>query len=516
MSTPAERMSVIFEGYSSAHGTHGATTNNPNKNGKQEIKRTARTVREDVTVEKWEKHLSGEKPLGIIPIREDHTCVWGCIDVDRYDIDHADVVKELKKRKLPLILCKSKSGGAHIYLFSDKPYPAVEFRHVLKQVAASMGWGDCEIFPKQNEVLSERGDLGSWLNMPYLGGDKTTRFAVKETTAAYSVSEFLSLAEKLKVDIHTIKTTKKKSPNRAGAGDEEGELGDGPPCLQHLCEEKFTAGIQNNGMIAIATFCKKKYGSKWKEKVEEFNRTSFDPPIPADEVLDIIKRVDAKDYNYRCKDQPLVSYCNSSLCRMRKFGVGGSGAFPVISGLTKMDTDPAIWFVDIEDQRVELTSKQLQNYKEFQLVCMEQLTIYFVPLTNDVWARIVGDAMEKAVTLEAPPEMSVRGAFMEHLDEFCNDRHSGETKEDIRLGKPWHDPAEGKHFFRLRDLMKYLERENFRDWGRNTIGRLIVEELGGKKFFNLSGRGVNVVYVRSDLFERGEPVATREIEEDPI
>ena len=497
MASNAERMSQLFDGFKNAHGTHGDTTKSIAKGGKQEIKKTARTLREPVTLEKWEAHLDGSKPLGIIPIREDQQCVWACIDVDKYDIDLAGAVREIEKRKLPLVLCRSKSGGAHVYLFLTEPEPASEVRAVVKQIAASLGWGDCEIYPKQNQVLADRGDLGNWLNMPYLGGHDTERYAVKKTMAAYSLSEFLNFAEKSRVALGEIQITRQRKKSSAEATDET--LNDGPPCLQHLSEVGFPDGTRNMGLFALGVFCKKKYGSKWKEMLEKYNQAFMKPPLSAEEVTGVVMNLEKKEYQYSCKEPPMVNYCNSPLCRARKFGVGGAGAFPEISGLSKLETDPPIWFLDIDDQRIELDTRQLMNYREFQHVCMDQMTVYFMPMKNETWAKIVGEAMENAIIIEASPEMSVRGWFMELLEDFCMNRHRGENKEDILLGKPWYDPDTGKHYFRLRDLVKFLEREGFREWGRNTIGKVITKELGGKKFFNIKGKGANVVYIEEQF-----------------
>jgi hypothetical protein len=35
-------------------------------------------------------------PLGIIPIRADNTCIWGCIDIDQYPFDHKGLVEKLR------------------------------------------------------------------------------------------------------------------------------------------------------------------------------------------------------------------------------------------------------------------------------------------------------------------------------------------------------------------------------------------------------------------------------------
>lgn len=506
MTSFAERMMRLFGGYQGAHGTHGTTDRNLAKGGKLEIKKTARTVREPVTVELWEQHLSGSRALGIIPIREDQMCVWGCIDVDRYDINLGETVREVRKRRLPLVICRTKSGGAHAFLFLSEAAPAAELRAVLKQMAASMGWGDCEIFPKQSQILAERGDLGNWLNMPYLGGNKTDRYAVKETLAAYDLAEFLALADEAATTLDiTI-------PDTADEDDES--LSDGPPCLQHLSKVGFPDGTRNKGLFALGVFCKKKFGSRWKDMVEQYNRDFMKPPLPSDEVTDLIQNLERKDYQYTCKDEPLCSYCNSSLCRIRKFGVGGSGSYPIISGLSKLETDPPIWFLDIEEERIELETRALQNYREFQSVCMDQLTVMYMPMRADTWAEMVGTAMQNAIILEASPEMSVRGHFEELLEAFLTDRHRGDEREDILLGKPWQDPENLRHWLRLKDLMDYLDREGFRTWGRNKVGQ-ILEQMGGRRGINIKGKFVNLFWVEGD-WNVPAPADLPPIKESPI
>ena len=76
----------IFEGLNSAYGQY-IPSNVYSVNGKQ--KGRPFTIKKPVTEELWIKHLDGKEPaLGIIPINEKNLCRWGCIDVDRYDLDH--------------------------------------------------------------------------------------------------------------------------------------------------------------------------------------------------------------------------------------------------------------------------------------------------------------------------------------------------------------------------------------------------------------------------------------------
>lgn len=502
-------MMRLFEGHSGAHGTHGATTQNDDKGGKQEIKKTARTLLAPVTTDLWAAHLREKDPvpLGIIPIREDSQCLWGCIDIDRYDIDPVGVVKMIRSQELPMVVCKTKSGGVHVYLFLKEPVPAEAIRAKLRMVAAGMGWGDCEIFPKQNEVLTERGDVGNWLNMPYLGGDRTQRYCVKETSGGMTLKEFLDYAEKRRVTLAQV-------PEIGESEDET--LDDGPPCLQHLTAVGFPEGTRNNGLFGLGIFCKKKYGERWKEMLEVYNREYMKPPLKSEEVLETIRNLDKKDYLYKCKDAPCVSYCNAALCRTRKYGVGGGDSYPTIGGVSKMAAGKyTLWFMDINERRLELSTDQLQNYKEFQHMCLQEMDVYFMPMKADTWARIVNEALKNVHFLEAPPELSPQGHFVELLEDFCMNRHRGETTEDLLLGKPWQDPDTEKHYFKLTDLMDHLEKTKFREFTRPQITTVIKAMGGGRHFFNIKGKGCNTYWVPGN-FTVIQPLDLPPTRKDPI
>ena len=99
----------------------------------------------------FEEHLEGRDPaLGIIPINEQNKCRWACIDIDLYNgFDHKALILKIKKHNFPLTVCRSKSGGAHVFLFTGEFAPAAVFRSKLKDMAAILGYSRAEIFPKQ-------------------------------------------------------------------------------------------------------------------------------------------------------------------------------------------------------------------------------------------------------------------------------------------------------------------------------------------------------------------------------
>src|ERR1035438_5975964 len=118
--TLARHFRALFAGMERAHGTYGKPSERREEDGK--LKGAATTKREPVTDALWQEHLAGVTGLGIIPIRDDSTCVFGAIDVDVYaDLDHGRVASRVLRLGFPLITCRSKSGGAHLYLFSANP-----------------------------------------------------------------------------------------------------------------------------------------------------------------------------------------------------------------------------------------------------------------------------------------------------------------------------------------------------------------------------------------------------------
>ena len=171
--TETKKFIKIFSGLDRAYGQ----TESPVKmNGKLEGR--SWIEKEHLTEEKWINHLAGREPsLGIIPINDNNECTWGAIDVDTYDgFDHKKLIKKIVEKKLPLVVCKSKSGGAHVFLFVASPVSAKDMQIKLKEIAVFLGYGDCEIFPKQIELNSK--GTGNFLNLPYNNPEYPTRYAL--------------------------------------------------------------------------------------------------------------------------------------------------------------------------------------------------------------------------------------------------------------------------------------------------------------------------------------------------
>jgi putative DNA primase/helicase len=187
----AERLYQLFAGYRLAHGHYDVT--GPEESGK--VTGIVTTEHAPVTPELWQRHLSGTYGLGVVPMLEDGTCVWGAVDLDVYDVDPARIAAQGKALGIPAIVCVSKSGGKHVFLWARVPMPASLMRQRLAEVAKVLGYPDAELFPKQDNPTNCGG---SWLNMPWHGGQESPRYAVMPSGDSYSIREFLDAAEGLK------------------------------------------------------------------------------------------------------------------------------------------------------------------------------------------------------------------------------------------------------------------------------------------------------------------------------
>ena len=474
--TLADQFFELFKGLDRAHGAFKVTDTSKVKHGGR-----AQTMKEPYTVRLWEDHLEGKQGLGVVPINDNNSCFFGAIDIDEYNLDHAKLVKKLNEIDVKLFPCRSKSGGMHVYLFTREEVPAAAMRAKLQMIAVELGFGGSEIFPKQSQILSSRGDVGSWINMPYFNKEDTNRYAFGQDCSQLPSQRFIEVA---------LRERYERTEFQAISLERDGDVGDGPPCLQFLCGSGFPEGTRNDGLFNIGVYLRKRSPDTWRTEIETYNHEYFKPPLGIAEIKEIIKSVSKKDYTFTCSRPPIASHCNITECRSRKFGIGGDNALPRMHSLTKFDTDPPIWFLDVDGGgRLELNTDDLQTQKRFQKRCMEVLNMMPTKIREAEWAKMINDLMGECSIIEAPPDASVTGQLVEHVHNFLSQRAMGDKKEDLTKGKPVR--LGESSFFRSADLIAYLDRHNFRDYKVNKITSVLRQNGAEHHFFNVDGKGIN-------------------------
>ncbi len=470
----AERFKRLFAGLDRVHGTYRVTSSR--EDGKQTGKAVTKTS--PVTVELWQNHLDGKQGIGIVPVRDDAMCVFGAVDVDVYEGETAvDVQKKIADANLPLQVCRSKSGGAHCYLFASEPVPAELMRLRLREVSVAIGRSGAEIFPAQNKIQSEK-DCGSWINMPYFGGVDGSRYAVRLDGSAMSTEDFLDFAEAVRRPLKFFET-----PIEA-----PGEVfSDGPPCLQTLARlGGFSQGARNHLLFNASVYAKMAFGDDWRDRLYQINKEICSPPVDKEEFLGATGSAKSKPYLFGCKKEPMSSHCDGKLCRMRAYGVGkngqhgdgggegkgdtggeGNASFPRLGQLRKLLTEPPLWFWDTTTGRtIELTTEQLQSPRLFQARCMDAINLMPTMPAQQTWQTFVNEALSRALEIETPEDSSDDGQVWELLEKFCTGRVQAQNKKEILLGKPW--TSEGTTWFRLSDFRTYLDRQHFRSDSTKT------------------------------------------------
>lgn len=470
----------LFRGLRRAYGMYKIE----GKSAKGKVEGKAVTIQELLTEEHWAKHLAGEKGIGIVPITDRNTCAFAAIDIDVYNLDLKKLEANIRKLQLPLVVCRTKSGGAHLYLFLTEEVSAKIIRKYMTQWAIALGYPGVEIFPKQ-DTLAGPEDVGNWINMPYFDAERTMRYAV-HNGLALQLDEFVAYAQSMVVSEEDLTFVE-------FAGTDE-LLKGAPPCLVTLALNGVPEGSRNNALYNFAVLARQQRdGQDWQDLLGEFNNEYLNPPLPLSEVNALVKSLGKKDYFYKCKDAPINNVCNKELCRTCDYGIGGSSQDPgvTIGELTKILTDPPVWIIQVDSARLELETDDLLMQRRFAKKCVEVINVLPTPLKASDWGVLVNGMLANVREIEAPPDSGTRGLFMYYLESFCTTRAPANKKDEILLGKPFHDM--GRTYFRVADFMRYLEQQRFRDVRGNRIYSTMRDEIKDVQhhFTMLRGKGTN-------------------------
>ena len=445
----------IFNGLERAHGV--TFVDKKGVDG-EKIKGKSFVKREPVTEDMWLKHLQGTEPsLGIIPINDDNKCIWGCIDIDSYaGFDHQKLINKIKLLNLPLIVFRSKSGGAHVFCFTTVPVTAKLMRDKLLSVSAVLGYGGSEVFPKQVELKSEE-DTGNFLNLPYFNGDDTTRYAFQENGEAASMQSFYDSYERNRLTPEQLERLEIKRP--------QSEFSDGPPCIESLTQTKLKDG-RDRVIYQYIQYAKRKWPEDWPNRINKFNYNYFDPPLDDKTIQDKIKFHSKKELGFKCNEEPMCNHCDKKLCKSREFGIGGESVFPELNDLQKVELDEPYYWVNVDGERVKLDNIDcLIDQRLFRRTVTKQINKKPPRIKPNEFDKYVDLLLAGVEIVKAPQGSSILDQLQDHLEEFCSNRTAkSTTKEDILRGNVW--THEGKHYFIFSKFFHgYLQRKK---WGEKA------------------------------------------------
>lgn len=417
--------------------------------------------------------------LGTVPIREDNTCLFGVLDLDDDGVDLHELEAKVVAFKLPLVVCRSKSGGAHLYCFLRAPVDARVLVDALKKFRAVLGHernangSPVEIFPKQVKLAP--GQTGNWINLPYYDHEHTNRYAVTGQRVL-GLSEFLAFAD--------TRTT-----SEAGllewADPALGPFKDGPICLQELHKQGCPDGGRNNTLLNVGIFYKVSQPGSWQEALKEYNG-SIEAPVDERELAQIIRNLERHEYAYTCSNHPLENVCKKKPCKKQLYGISVFSkkkrldSLPELSNLVKTKSDPPMYRVSVNGIVLECTLDQIYSPILFCRLVFERMNIRLVPPKEHEWAELMQQLTDSMTEEDASPDASKFGRLIGHLDVFLQTRFKSDSLDDVLLSKAAVDATDKRVYFRGLDLLVFLDRRGFREYQPHEIYSKLTNHYGLK------------------------------------
>ena len=467
----------LFYGLRRAYGTYIIEK----KKGLKSVGK-ALTVRSKVTHSIYKGHLDGLKGIGIIPINDRNNCHFAAIDIDQYDnFDPVNIANSIEANGWPLVVCRSKSGGAHVYLFLSEEVPATVVRSKMGEFAIALGYPKAEIFPKQN-ALRGKDDVGNWINLPYFDHKATTRYAFKDGKAL-SLEEFTEYAVSKSVSQSELEHIELNSD----------EFSDGPPCLQQLTMTGFPEGSMNNALFNLGVYARMKNPDQWQSDVFEYNKRFMHGT--AKEVQQIIKSLDKKKYIYRCLEAPICGLCDKLICGQREFGVQSSASPYKNPQSVKMSrpcildevatpatchvppeksADEPFWVFTLHNRDMDVTIDMIQSQKLFLREYLKKFRKVVLPIDENRWMIAMNNILDEAENIDLADDAGPEGQLWIHLENFLTGKAQARSKEELLLGKPWNDVENEERngvrmYFRSQDFLKYLDTQRFKHFKERQI-----------------------------------------------
>jgi hypothetical protein len=192
----------------------------------------------------------------------------------------------------------------------------------------------------------------------------------KTTAAAATIEEFYELYDQYVQgpDLSSLKSLKEPDV----------PIKDGPAVPAAICAQGVPEGTRNNALFNIGIYLKKAHPQvHWDNLLVEYNFKYVSPRRSrTTSCRSSSSSSDKRTTSTSARTHRSTAFCNSGLCRTRKHGIGAHGPdAPQLSALSKYNSEPPLWFLDVNGKRMELDTESLLTQMAFQKACVEKLNI---------------------------------------------------------------------------------------------------------------------------------------------
>ena len=358
------------------------------------------------------------------------------------------------------------------------------------------GWAGRLGLPKKTEIFPKQAaaDVGNWVNVPYFGGEATNRWAWlngepvtlevfldqaegHRTTREGLLALPLGGAPERGTERDVVKTAEAESwsarvrkvadavarldPERA---DESGDGGNPGKWIQ--------VGLAIYHELPDDTGYE-----LWREWSAQSDKYDAD--------------ICAKKWASFADRHPTTPLTLGSLIHWAIEDAGLPPDFPDVTGLVWETTgtpgDPVTFRVTVgaHGQLEALTAGDLRSFARFDERCMEQPGLKLPEPPRAVWPGFIQTLFQVVTKDERPREGGTFGTFVDYLSEFLGrSRQTQASFEELNRGHP--AVIEGRVYFQLRDLQRFLDARGFIGGAGNDLIQLQELCLLAQRFFSLN------------------------------
>ncbi|MGH7510031.1 MAG: TOTE conflict system archaeo-eukaryotic primase domain-containing protein [Gemmatimonadales bacterium] len=458
MSDAVQRFRQLFRGLDRAHGQMMSPSA---ASGGKKKPWVVHTIAPDAA---WTRHLTGEEPaLGIVPILDAGACYFGAGDVDDHslgDVGCGRLQARCDELKLPLVVCRSTRGGAHLYRFLQEPIPAEQLIAELRAAVRALKIpGNPEIFPKQTQLLRadqkppkpdgtpNEDDVGNWIALPYFGGDATARYAVGADGKALTFAAFLDRAEAARL----LPWPELADPTAVWGDD----FASGPTCMRDLHARGVPEGYRNDMVFNVGAYAKDLGRDDWQDQLEGYNERCLTAALDEKEIKAIVRGVKKKDYSIKClgagRKCPTPRACKF---KQRLAHAGG----PEFKKLVKIDSDPPTWELHVDDARIRVEdTRLLQSPPSVERLVIDALNKTLPSAVKSAWPAILKSLLEDVTVEAAPEDAGEAGRLAALVKLYLLLHYKTDGWQDTLRGLPFRDPGTDRIYFLSQSLVAFLE-----------------------------------------------------------
>jgi len=190
---------------------------------------------------------------------------------------------------------------------------------------------------------------------------------------------------------------------------------------------------------------------------------------------------------------------------------------PVITSIKKMNSDPPVWFLDVEGAKIECSTDDLQRWDRFQKLLINVLHNPFGMIPQGEWLLTIQEALSRMTeTIDVGEDAGAKGEFHELLETYLTNRQRGLKEEDMLSGRPWEAEEEKRFYFSLSRLHRFLEREGLKGLIKPQIVTRIHDLGGNHATRDIKGKKLNLHWIPSDVVQATPSVSTPTLDERPI